>query len=356
MTKIKVLAWVHIVLSGFLLGLGLLICLVMLISPDKDSRAPAMILPMFFTMAAFLLIPAFVGGIGLLYLQWWARVLIIILSLMHVMLFPIGTLLGGFGLWVLFSHDAQAAFGDKAIAAQAARVAQGGGALPPGMIGLLIAIAAVGAGFIVVIGAGFLISGDAAPVELMSAFYPAVGVLALCLAYGVYVLIHNPPRFGSGVGLPSVGGRSGRDFPAEQRARLAQLRANPATVKFAAAIEAGEAWSDEQIAYDLDPSAVATCEHLEPIERAMRASHIAVKRWRPLVVQAQCRIDEAALKRMFPSANYAEPQQYDRSLEDPPGALLSCSDCTSRILVVHPSVAGAGTPAFPAQAAAAAGA
>ena len=88
----------------------------------------------------------------------------------------------------------------------------------------------------------------------------------------------------------------------------------------------------------------------------MRASHIAVKRWRPLVVQAQCRIDEAALKRMFPSANYAEPQQYDRSLEDPPGALLSCSDCTSRILVVHPSVAGAGTPALPAQAAAAAGA
>jgi hypothetical protein len=182
MTKIKVLAWVHIVLSGFLLGLGLFICFVIMVSADKDSRAPEMILPMFFSLAVFLLIPALVGGIGLLFLQWWARVLIVILSLMHVLLFPIGTILGGFGLWVL-------------VAAQAARVARGGVFLPPGTVGSLIAIAGVGAGFIVVIGAGFLISGDPAPVEIMSAFYPAVGVFALCLAYGVYQLIHNPPSF-----------------------------------------------------------------------------------------------------------------------------------------------------------------
>jgi hypothetical protein len=351
MTKIKVLAWVHIVLSGLLLGLGLFFCFVIVMSADKNSRAPEMILPMFFSLAAFLLIPALVGAIGLLYLQWWARMLIIILSLMHGLLFPIGTILGGFGLWVLFSRDAQVAFGDKAVAAQAARIARGEAFLPPGTIGLLVAIASVGAGFIVVIGAGFLISGDPAPVEIMSAFYPAVGVFALCLAYGVYQLIHNPPRFNGPDLSFSFGPR--RDFEAERRARLAKLRADPRRAKYAARIEGGDNWSDEQIAYDLDPAAVTTCAHLQPIERGMRASHIVIKPWAALMAHANCRVDEVALKARFApaaSVSYAEPHIYDRSLEDPPSALVACDACSSRIFVVHPSQADASTPMFPAEA------
>jgi len=190
MTKIRVLAWIHIVLSGLLLAAGLFICIVILMSPDKNSRAPEMILPMFFSFATFLLIPAFVGAIGLLSLQWWARILIILLSLVHLLLFPIGTVLGAFGLWVLLGREAQAAFGDKIIAAQMERAASG---RPSGFqletIGVLVVTAGIGAGFVVMIGAGFLISGDAAPAALMTVFYPAIGVLALCVAYGVYMLI-----------------------------------------------------------------------------------------------------------------------------------------------------------------------
>jgi hypothetical protein len=196
MTKIKVLAWIHIVLSGLLLGAGLFLCIVVIMSPDKNSRAPEIILSMFFSLAAFLLIPAFVSAIGLLYLQWWARIVMVLLSLMHLLLFPIGTVLGGFGLWVLFSREAQAAFGDKVIAAQAARAAAGlptGATLQPGTINLLVIMAGVGAGMVVLLGAGFLISGDPAPVELMTLFYPAIGVFALTLAYAVYAIIHRAP-------------------------------------------------------------------------------------------------------------------------------------------------------------------
>lgn len=192
MTKIKVLAWIHIVLSGTLLLVGLWLCVVIALSPDKDSRAPEIILPMVASLSLFLLIPAFAGAVGLLYLQAWARVLIIILSLMHLLLIPIGTVLGGFGLWVLLGHDAQRAFGDKAVADLMARAASPDQANAAPSLGVIAAIAGVGAGFIVVIGAGFLISGDPAPQELMMLFYPAIGVLVAAVAYGVYALVVGP--------------------------------------------------------------------------------------------------------------------------------------------------------------------
>src|SRR5262245_16164985 len=74
MTRIKVLAWTHIVLSGGLLLVGLWLCVVIALSADKYSRAPEMILPMVATLSLFVLIPGLAGGIGLLFLQSWARV------------------------------------------------------------------------------------------------------------------------------------------------------------------------------------------------------------------------------------------------------------------------------------------
>jgi len=195
MTNIKILGWVHIVLSGLLLAFGLVLCVALLASGDKESRAGAMILPMFATMAVWLLIPGLVGGIGLLYLQSWARILIIVLSLMHVFLFPIGTVLGGFGLWILLRPEAKAAFGDamlRSMSAAAARLPPGASPQPfMGMGGLLLAIAGVGAGFVVVIGAGFMISGDPAPAEIMDLFYPAVGLLIVVLGFAARAIFQR---------------------------------------------------------------------------------------------------------------------------------------------------------------------
>jgi hypothetical protein len=195
MTNIKILGWVHVVLNGLLLAAGLALCVALMLSPDKESRAAAMIVPMFATMALWLLVPGLVGGIGLLYTQPWARILIIVLSLMHVFLFPIGTVLGGFGLWILLGADAKTAFGDAAVRTvmdDAARLAPGASPQPfMGTGGLLLAIAGVGAGFIVVIGAGFMISGDPAPVEIMDLFYPALGVLIVVLGFAARAIVQR---------------------------------------------------------------------------------------------------------------------------------------------------------------------
>lgn len=55
-------------------------------------------------------IPAIVGGWGLLRYKTWARFLMIVLSALHVINFPFGTLLSIYGLWVLLSKEGEILF------------------------------------------------------------------------------------------------------------------------------------------------------------------------------------------------------------------------------------------------------
>lgn len=48
-------------------------------------------------------IPGFIGGWGLVHGKPWARGLIMVVSLVLLILFPLGTVLGGYSLWVLFT-------------------------------------------------------------------------------------------------------------------------------------------------------------------------------------------------------------------------------------------------------------
>ncbi|MFN7924357.1 MAG: hypothetical protein U0Q16_29915 [Bryobacteraceae bacterium] len=50
------------------------------------------------------------AGIGLLYWKQWARILAIVASVAGIWEFPVGTLLGGYGLWVLTNKEASALF------------------------------------------------------------------------------------------------------------------------------------------------------------------------------------------------------------------------------------------------------
>jgi len=64
-------------------------------------------------LVAFLVLlslPGLVVGIGLLTLRPWARIGGIVLSLLSLMLIPFGTILGAYGLWVLFSKDTERLF------------------------------------------------------------------------------------------------------------------------------------------------------------------------------------------------------------------------------------------------------
>ena len=51
--------------------------------------------------------PAILGGWVLLNFRPWARPLMIVLSVLHLIHVPFGTALGVYGLWVLFSDDSR---------------------------------------------------------------------------------------------------------------------------------------------------------------------------------------------------------------------------------------------------------
>lgn len=60
--------------------------------------------------ALALMLPSIVIGIALLSFRDWARVLGIILSVCEMLLLPLGTIVGMYGLYVLFSESADMIF------------------------------------------------------------------------------------------------------------------------------------------------------------------------------------------------------------------------------------------------------
>jgi hypothetical protein len=64
-------------------------------------------------LVAFLLLtslPGVVIGIGLLRLRPWSRIAGIVISIIALMMVPFGTIVGAYGLWVLFSKDTERLF------------------------------------------------------------------------------------------------------------------------------------------------------------------------------------------------------------------------------------------------------
>jgi len=55
-------------------------------------------------------LPSVIAGVGLLSFRPWARVLAIILSVIHLFSIPIGTALGIYGLWVLLRPETEQLF------------------------------------------------------------------------------------------------------------------------------------------------------------------------------------------------------------------------------------------------------
>jgi hypothetical protein len=58
-------------------------------------------------LLALLSVPALVGGWGLLKRKPWARLLVLIVSFLSLPGFPVGTLIGGFSIWVLMSDESR---------------------------------------------------------------------------------------------------------------------------------------------------------------------------------------------------------------------------------------------------------
>lgn len=120
-THVKVLGVLNVVLGGF----GLLIAAALMLifggaswlvgaagDPDAAMAAPiiGVLGAAISTFFLVLSLPGVIIGIGLLQLRSWARVAGIVISLLNLFNFPFGTVLGVYGLWVLFSKDTERVF------------------------------------------------------------------------------------------------------------------------------------------------------------------------------------------------------------------------------------------------------
>lgn len=52
-------------------------------------------------------VPEIIGGWGLLKKRSWSRILVIIMAIINIFSFPLGTALGVYALWVLFKPEAE---------------------------------------------------------------------------------------------------------------------------------------------------------------------------------------------------------------------------------------------------------
>lgn len=110
-SHVQLVAVLHIVRSALLLLLGLfvlgLLSSIGLISEDETAFMILSIVGTFVGGLLFVIaLPGLIGGIGLLKHQEWARITIIIVSILSLLDIPLGTALGGYSLWVLMRNEA----------------------------------------------------------------------------------------------------------------------------------------------------------------------------------------------------------------------------------------------------------
>jgi hypothetical protein len=375
MSRVRLLGWVHAAFGGLGLTAGLLICLGLAADPSAREAALPWALGLFAMVAVGWLLPSLVGGIGLASGAPWGRWVIVAVSAMLLLMFPLGTLLGGLSLWALFAQPTAATPAASPPAAPtpiAAAPRVSSRALPgpklfpgprPGALpGLLVAALFVACLFVAGIGAGYRLNHQPPPPPFDGGFYPALAVLA---AIVVGVAVKRPFAWGRAPGRtvwpwerPMMRRRAEQDRKdrmAARARRIAALKADPDRHKYGVLVEAGEAWSDEQIAYDRDPDWRVACPHLRTVEGAMRQAGVAVKLadWPEIngvQLNAFCRIVAPGLKARFrlpDFVSYVEMYMGGRSVEDYPSAFVTCGLCNSTIHTRHPDEGPPDTPWFP---------
>jgi hypothetical protein len=120
-THVKVLAIIHIIFGilGILIGVAAFAFfggIAGLISMDADPDA-AIAVPLVGSLGGIVLFvllifsaPSIIAGAGLLSFRPWARILMLVISVLDLVNIPVGTALGVYGMWVLLSKDGAALF------------------------------------------------------------------------------------------------------------------------------------------------------------------------------------------------------------------------------------------------------
>lgn len=118
---VRILGWCFIVYSAIIvlvgMGIGSIVLFGGAISGDREA--------LFITgavgaaIACFLILislPGMFAGIGLLKMQPWGRIVAIIVGVLHILSFPLGTALGIYTLWVLLNAETEGLFRGQEVA------------------------------------------------------------------------------------------------------------------------------------------------------------------------------------------------------------------------------------------------
>ena len=108
---VTILGWLHILGHAFFLVIGMLgFFLLTGIGVFSGDREAMTILSLVGTLGAaffgIVALPGLAAGYGLLTRKNWGRILAIIVGVLGLMNFPIGTLVGAYTLWVLLQESA----------------------------------------------------------------------------------------------------------------------------------------------------------------------------------------------------------------------------------------------------------
>lgn len=117
---VRALGVIYVILGilGILLGIALLVLMVGIgaASGDRDAGIIMGSIGLFVgLLIAILSIPTIVAGIGLQRYRPWARILALILAVLHIFNFPLGTAVGAYAFWVLLNDRTTTLFAAPAL-------------------------------------------------------------------------------------------------------------------------------------------------------------------------------------------------------------------------------------------------
>lgn len=114
---IRILGILNVVMGCFVALIGVVVLIVMggvagLVTATADAQDAGIGGPVIAAIgvgvAIFFLVmasPTIIGGWGLIKFKPWSRILMIVVSVLHLFHIPLGTALGVYGLWVLLSDE-----------------------------------------------------------------------------------------------------------------------------------------------------------------------------------------------------------------------------------------------------------
>ncbi len=117
---VKAVASLQIGLSilGFLFAV-VIYAVLNLVGDFVDEREAEIVLTIVANVAAIFLfivsIPGFIAGLGLFKMKEWARILTLIISVLNLFSFPIGTAVGVYSIWTLSHKDAVPLFRNEPV-------------------------------------------------------------------------------------------------------------------------------------------------------------------------------------------------------------------------------------------------